>query len=108
MIAMGMAEVLRSIKNAEQDAEKRLSDAQDETSKIMADARRNASELITEATEDSVNNTKSTMDKARKAANKDADNVKSEGAKGIESISSTANGRKGDAVQLIIDSLMPQ
>ena len=48
------------------------------------------------------------MDKARKAANKDADKVKSKGAKGIESISSTANGRKGDAVQLIIDSLMPQ
>jgi hypothetical protein len=48
------------------------------------------------------------MDKARDSANKDADKVKSEGAKGIESIGSAANGRKGDAVQLIIDSLMPQ
>ena len=42
---MGMAEVLRSIKNAEQVAEKRLSDAQDETSKIMADAKLNLAPL---------------------------------------------------------------
>ena len=48
------------------------------------------------------------MDEARNAANKDADKVKSEGAKGIEAIGSAANGRKGDAVQLIIESLMPQ
>ena len=37
---MGMSEVLRSIKTAEQDAEKRLSDAQEEASKILSDARR--------------------------------------------------------------------
>jgi vacuolar-type H+-ATPase subunit H len=48
------------------------------------------------------------MDKARKSANKDADKVKSKGAKGVEAIESSANGRTGDAVQLIVDSLMPQ
>jgi V/A-type H+-transporting ATPase subunit G/H len=105
---MGMAEVLRSIKDAEQAAEKRLSNAQDESSKIMSDARRKASELITEATDDSVMNTQSVLDKSRKAANKDADKVKSKGAKGVESIESSANGQQGDAVQLIVDSLMPQ
>ena len=40
---MGMSEVLRSIKNAEQAAEKRLADAQDESAKILSDARRQAS-----------------------------------------------------------------
>ena len=38
---MGMSEVLRSIKTAEQDAEKRLAEAQEEASKIVSDARRN-------------------------------------------------------------------
>jgi len=105
---MGMAEVLRSIKDAEQAAEKRLSDAHDESSKIMADARRKASELIIEAADDSVKNTQLVMDKSRKAANKDADKVKAKGAKGVKTIESSANGYQGDAVQLIVDSLMPQ
>jgi vacuolar-type H+-ATPase subunit H len=48
------------------------------------------------------------LDKSRKTANKDADKVKSKGAKGVEDIESSANGHQGDAVQLIVDSLMPQ
>ena len=40
---MGMSEVLRSIKTAEQDAEKRLAEAQEEASKIVSDARRTVS-----------------------------------------------------------------
>ena len=51
---MGMSEVLRSIKTAEQDAEKRLSDAQEEASKILSDARRQSTELVQKAADETV------------------------------------------------------
>ena len=51
---MGMSEVLRSIKTAEQDAEKRLAEAQEESSKIISDARRKSSEMVQNAADETV------------------------------------------------------
>ena len=48
---LGMADVLRKIKQAEQDAEKQLADAQAEVSKIAAEARRKSVQLIADATD---------------------------------------------------------
>jgi cell division septum initiation protein DivIVA len=51
---MGMSEVLRSIKSAEQGAEKRLAEAQEEATKIVSDARRKSSEMVQNAADETV------------------------------------------------------
>ena len=60
-----MADVLRKIKQAEQDAEKQLADAQAEVNKIAAEARRQSVQLIADATDGSVADTQATLDAAR-------------------------------------------
>ncbi|GIR76535.1 MAG: hypothetical protein CM15mP78_12340 [Candidatus Poseidoniales archaeon] len=65
---MGMSEVLRSIKTAEQEAEKRLAEAQEEASKILSDARRKASETVQDAADETVVLTQKILDDARSKA----------------------------------------
>ena len=72
---MGMKDVLRKIKQAEQSAEKTLSSAQSESGKITADARREAAAIVSSATEESVSETQSTLDAARTKAGKEATKV---------------------------------
>ena len=60
-----MADVLRKIKQAEQDAEKQLADAQAEVGKIAAEARRQSVQLVADATDGSVSETQATLDAAR-------------------------------------------
>ena len=88
---MGMVDVLRSIKNAEQAAEKRLSDAQDEVAKLLSDASVAASQAI--------------LDDARNKAQAEADVVKADGAKAVASIESKSANNQAKAVQMVIDSL---
>ena len=64
-----MADVLRKIKQAEQDAEKQLADAQAEVGKIAAEARRQSVQLVADATDGSVAETQATLDAARAKAN---------------------------------------
>ena len=59
-----MADVLRKIKQAEQDAEKQLADAQAEVSKIAAEARRQSVQLIADATDGSVADTQATLNRS--------------------------------------------
>jgi vacuolar-type H+-ATPase subunit H len=70
VIILGMADVLRKIKQAEQDAEKQLADAQAEVGKIAAEARRQSVQLVADATDGSVSDTQATLDAARAKANK--------------------------------------
>jgi vacuolar-type H+-ATPase subunit H len=69
VIVLGMADVLRKIKQAEQDAEKQLANAQAEVSKIAAEARRQSVQIIADATDGSVADTQATLDAARAQAN---------------------------------------
>ena len=105
VIYLGMKDVLRKIKEAEQSAEKRLSSAQTESNKITADARREAAALVTGATEDSVSETQATLDAARSKAGKEADAVLKDGASIVESIESSASSRKEKAVKSLLDSV---
>ena len=108
MIYLGMKDVLRKIKEAEQSAEKRLSSAQTESSKITADARREAAALVSRATEDSVSETQATLDAARTKAGKEADAVLKEGASVVETIESSASSRKERALKSLLDSVTSQ
>lgn len=108
MIYLGMKDVLRKIKEAEQSAEKRLSSAQTESNKITADARREAAALVTGATEDSVSETQATLDAARSKAGKEADAVLKDGASIVENIESSASSRKEKAVKSLLDSVTSQ
>lgn len=108
MIILGMADVLRKIKQAEQDAEKQLANAQAEVSKIAADARRQSVQLITEATDGSVADTQSTLDAARAGANKEAEGVAKDGQKVVDAIESSAAGRKDKAVAHLLDTVNSQ
>ncbi len=108
VIYLGMKDVLRKIKEAEQSAEKRLSSAQTESGKITADARKEAASLVTGATEDSVSETQATLDAARTKAGKEADTVLKEGASVVESIESSASSRKEKAVKNLLDAVSSQ
>lgn len=108
MVYLGMKDVLRKIKEAEQSAEKRLASAQTESSKITGDARREASALLTGATEESVNETQQTLDAARSKAGKEADSVQKDGALIVEKIQSSASTRKEKAVKNLLDAVTSQ
>jgi ATP synthase H subunit len=105
---MGMKDVLRKIKEAEQSAEKTLSSTRTESSKITADARRDAAAIVTGATDDSVNDTQVTLDGARSKAGKEAAKVQKEGASIVESIESSASSRKEKAVKNLLDAVTSQ
>ncbi len=108
VVYLGMKDVLRKIKEAEQSAEKRLASAQTESSKITGDARREASALLTGATEESVNETQQTLDAARSKAGKEADSVQKDGALIVEKIQSSASTRKEKAVKNLLDAVTSQ
>jgi ATP synthase H subunit len=105
---MGMKDVLRKIKEAEQSAEKTLSSAQTESSKITADARREAAVIVTDATEESVNETQTTLDAARSKAGKEAAKVQKEGISVVEKIESSASSRKEKAVKNLLATTTSQ
>lgn len=108
MFILGMADVLRKIKQAEQDAEKQLANAQAEVSKIAADARRQSVQLIADATEGSVADTQATLDAARNKANKEAESVAKDGQKIVDAISSSAAERKDKAVAHLLNTVNSQ
>ena len=108
VVYLGMKDVLRKIKEAEQSAEKTLSSAQNESNKITADARREAAEIVTGATEDSVNETQATLDAARSKAGKEAAKVHEEGTAVVEKIESSASSRKEKAVKNLLDAVTSQ
>ena len=103
-----MADVLRKIKQAEQDAEKQLADAQAEVNKIAAEARRQSVQLIADATDGSVADTQATLDAARNKANKEAEGVAKDRQKIVDAISSAAADRKDKAVAHLLDTVNSQ
>ena len=105
---MGMSEVLRSIKTAEQEAEKRLAEAQEEASKILSDARRKASETVQDAADETVVLTQKILDDARSKAPGEADQVKATGAHEVSSIESNSASHQEAAVKMVVDALSSQ
>ena len=103
-----MADVLRKIKQAEQDAEKQLADAQAEVGKIAAEARRQSVQLVADATDGSVSDTQATLDAARAKANKEAEGVAKEGQKVVDAIESSAADRKDKAVAHLLERVNSQ
>ena len=59
---MGMANVLQSIKNAEEAAEAKIAASKEEASKIVADARMEAADIIQNAQDGAVSSTVKTLD----------------------------------------------
>jgi ATP synthase H subunit len=108
VIILGMADVLRKIKQAEQDAEKQLADAQAEVGKIAAEARRQSVQLVADATDGSVSDTQATLDAARAKANKEAEGVAKEGQKVVDAIESSAADRKDKAVAHLLEKVNSQ
>ena len=103
-----MADVLRKIKQADQDAEKQLADAQAEVGKIAAEARRQSVQLVADATDGSVSDTQATLDAARAKANKEAEGVAKEGQKVVDAIESSAADRKDKAVAHLLEKVNSQ
>jgi ATP synthase H subunit len=103
-----MADVLRKIKQAEQEAEKQLADAQAEVGKIAAEARRQSVQLVADATDGSVSDTQATLDAARAKANKEAEGVAKEGQKVVDAIESSAADRKDKAVAHLLEKVNSQ
>ena len=103
-----MADVLRKIKQAEQDAEKQLAYAQAEVGKIAAEARRQSVQLVADATDGSVSDTQATLDAARAKANKEAEGVAKEGQKVVDAIESSAADRKDKAVAHLLEKVNSQ
>ena len=103
-----MADVLRKIKQAEQDAEKQLADAQAEVGKIAAEARRQSVQLVADATDGSVSEPQATLDAARAKANKEAEGVAKEGQKVVDAIESSAADRKDKAVAHLLEKVNSQ
>lgn len=104
---MAMIDVLKSIKEAETTADETLVSSKEEAIQIVADARRKAAEIVQKATDDSLSSTTSVLNTAREKASKEAKSVQSDGTGAIEAVHSSASQARDDAVQLIIDSLMP-
>ena len=105
-VHMSMADVLRSIKDAEKAASDMVESSKEESTKILADARKKASELIAKAQDEAISSTTSTLDSARSAAGKEAESVQSEGAGVVDKIASSASDRRDTAVKILLDSLM--
>ncbi|MGY8670117.1 MAG: hypothetical protein ACKVJ7_03595 [Candidatus Poseidoniales archaeon] len=104
---MAMIDVLKSIKEAETAANETLAASKEEAIQIVAGARRKATEIVQDATDGSLTSTLSVLNTARDKAGKEAKTVQSDGSGAIEAVHSSASKSRDDAVQLIIDSLMP-
>ena len=103
---MGMADVLQSIKNAEESADTTISVSKEKATKILAAARKEATENIQNAQDGAVSSTVKTHESAWNKAGKEAKVVHAEGATAVGEIQSSAGDRRTAAVQLVIDSLM--
>jgi ATP synthase H subunit len=106
VITIGMANVLDSIKDAEESADAKIANSKVNAAKVLADARKEASDIIQNAQDGAVTSTAKTLDSARNKAGKEADGVQAEGTKIVEGIQSSAGEQRTAAVQLVIDSLM--
>ncbi len=104
---MTMIDVLKSIKKAENTADEKLESSKEEAIQIVADARRKAAEIVQNATDESLSSTITTLNSAREEAGKEAKVVAADGSGAIEAVHASASKSRDDAVQLIIDSLMP-
>ena len=102
---LGMADVLKKIKQTEREAARNLASAKEESVKIVSDARKIASEMITKASDDSVKSTQKTLDNAREEANTAAEKVFKEGAKDVAAITSSAEKNQSKAVDLILKNM---
>ena len=106
VVTMGMADVLQSIKNAEESADATISASKEKATKILADARKEAADIVQNAQDGAVSSTVKTLDSARNKAGKEAEVVHAEGAVKVGGIQSSAGDRRSAAVQIVIDSLM--
>ena len=68
VISMGMANVLQSIKDAEDAADAKIAASKEEAAKIIADARKEEAEIIQNAQDGAVSSTVKTLDSARSKA----------------------------------------
>jgi len=102
---MGMSEVLRSIKSAEEAAEKRLTEAHEDAPKIGSAARRKSSETVQNAADETVAMTQKILDSAREDAQKEADQVKAAGAKEVANIEKSSISNQDSAVEIVVNAL---
>jgi ATP synthase H subunit len=107
VVTVGLADVLQSIKDAEAAAETKIESSKEKASKIVADARKSSLEIVQKAQDGAVSSTSATLDTARGKAGKEAEGVQAEGTKAVGDIQSSAGDRRAAAVQILIDSMMP-
>ena len=72
---MSKTDILKAIKNAENDAKKTLEDAEAEASSILSDARVKATEILQKSQENINSNSRSMIEEAKVNAQKDAEVV---------------------------------
>ena len=83
---MGKEDILKAIKNAEENAAKTLANAEVKAASILSDARVKATELIQEKQENINSNSRKMIDDARATAQTEADKVTKQGDKEITDI----------------------
>ena len=83
-----------------------LQDAQKNAEKKVADSRRKSSEMVSKAHEQALASSKSTVEAARDAAMKEAEQVKNDGQTSIDAIQTSFEKNKDKAVQSVIDSVL--
>ena len=106
VILLGIREVRMSVSEAAAAAEKMLQDAQKNAEKKVADSRRKSSEMVSKAHEQALASSKSTVEAARVAAMKEAEQVKNDGQTSIDAIQTSFEKNKDKAVQSVIDSVL--
>ena len=101
---LSSSDVLRGIKEAEVEASKTLKVARDKAAQTLTDARIKATEIVNEAKQSSQASTAASLDEARQGAAVEADKVTAEGGKALESIHSSGENKRQEAIEIVLSS----
>tara|TARA_Y100000766_G_C18486852_1_gene402787 strand:+ start:116 stop:430 length:315 start_codon:yes stop_codon:yes gene_type:complete len=103
---VGKSDILKAIKNAENEAKKTLDDAESKASSILSDARVKATEILQKSQENINSNSRSMIEEAKINAQKDAAIVTKEGDEGIQEIVDKGKKQRKKAIDSVIESFM--
>jgi ATP synthase H subunit len=101
---VGSSDVLRGIKEAETEASKILQEAKDKAVQTLTDARIKSAEILKEAKQSSQASAASSLDEAKQGAAKEADKVAAEGGVALETIHSSGESKRQEAIEIVLSS----
>ena len=101
---MSSSDILRGIKEAEEEASKTLQKAREKAAQTLTEARIKSADIVKEAKQSSQASAASSLDEARQGAAVEADKVAVEGSTALESIHTSGEKKRQAAIEIVLSS----